>query len=69
MGGSLLVTVISECRETGSVTYLTDFKKAPDVEQETAAKNGTINNVQNEITEITVTHKKHDKTVNAKQLR
>jgi len=54
VGDFLRVTVVSEYRETGSITYLTDFKKAPDVKQETAVKNGTINIVQNDVTHIAV---------------
>ncbi len=54
VGDSLRVTVVSEYREAGSITYLTDFKKASDVEQEPTVKNGTINIVPNAITPITI---------------
>ena len=52
-GDYLHATVVSEYRETGSVTYLTDFnltdpKQAPDVETVVSVpKNGTVGSVSN----------------------
>ena len=53
-GDRAVVTVINEWREDGCDTYLADFRRMPDVEQETAVKNGALNIVQNEITHFVI---------------
>ncbi len=58
-GDYLCATVVSEYRETGSITYLTDFSQVPDVEKVVStSKNGTANSVsnivRNDTTQITL---------------
>lgn len=52
-GERIQVTVINEWREDGCDTYLAEFKKMPDVEQETTVKNGMPNIIQSEIKQFT----------------
>ena len=55
-GDYLRATVVSEYRETGSVTYLTDFSQVPDVEtMVSVSKNGTVGSVSNDVAQITIT--------------
>jgi len=61
-GDQIEATTVNEWYDDGYISYLADFKKVSDVEQETAVKNGTLNLAQNDMTQITVTHNKTIKT-------
>ncbi len=53
-GDQIEATTVNEWYDTGYVSYLADFKKVPDVEQETAVKNGALSIVQDEITHFVI---------------
>lgn len=61
-GDEITVTVVNDWYETGHVTYLADFNKVADVEPETAAKNGTLNVVHDNITHFTLPPARDTKT-------
>ena len=51
-GDYLCATVVSEYHETGSVSYLTDFKRVLNVETASVPKNGAVNIVRDDIRQI-----------------
>ncbi len=53
-GDQIEAITVNEWYDTGYVSYLADFKKAPDIEPEAVAKNGVFNLVQNDIAQITI---------------
>lgn len=53
-GDRVQVSVVNEWREDGCDTYLSHFKKAPDVEQKVSDQNGTLNVVQIDMEQIVI---------------
>jgi len=57
-GEQIEATTVNEWYDTGYVSYLVDFKKVSDVEQETTVKNGVLDIGHHDITEIIMTPNK-----------
>jgi hypothetical protein len=55
VGDYLRATVVSEYRETGSVTYLTDFSQVPDVELTPIVRKRAVDTAPSDVVQITTT--------------